>query len=218
MATQRRQTLLKQRRRAKDEAEDDASVVESNGSLSEPSLPSDVDEDADADYSDLSEADGPRVGKREARRGKPRPLRRAGSEEPIRRSATSGSDALFQSTKETEMMMNGLQIADDSAKPETVDFDAIHRDDGTVSNPEDKTSHKKETFAEKKKRDHEEYRKKMETDPAFIPTRGAFFMHDQRTSSPRNHRGFGRGGRGGRGGPTGPFAPQYVSTKPNDQY
>jgi hypothetical protein len=207
MATQRRQNLLKQRRRAKDEGEDDASVAESNDSLSEASLPSDADEDVNADFSELSETDGPGVSRRDARRGKLRLEKRAGSEGPPQSSPVRGSGKAFESTEDTEMMMNGLKISDDSDKPEPIDFDASHREDGTVSNPEDKTSSKKETFAERKRRDHEHYRKRMETDPAFIPTRGAFFMHDQRNSSPGTAlRGVGRGRRGGRI-TTGPFGP-----------
>jgi len=207
MATQRRQNLLKQRRRAKDEGEDDASVAESNESLSEASRPSDADEDADADFSELSETDGPRVARKDARKGRLRLGKRAGSEGPLQPSPAPGSGRAFESTEDTEMMMNGLKISDDSDKPEPIDFDASHREDGTVSNPEDKTSSKKETFAERKRRDHEQYRKRMEADPAFIPTRGALFMHDQRNSSPGAAlRGVGRGRRGGRA-PTGQFVP-----------
>jgi hypothetical protein len=206
MAVRRRQNPLRERRRTKEEGDVDAASVESNDSLSETSLPSDVDEDADADYSELSDTDGPRVARGEARRGKPR-QRRAGSEgPPVRRSPALGTSKTFDATTDTEMMMNGLKISDESENPEAMDFEASHRDDGTVSNPEDKTSSKKETFAEKKRRDHDEYRKKLESDPAFIPTRGAFFMHDQRNSGAGTAcRGFGRGR--GRGGRQGPFVP-----------
>jgi len=41
---------------------------------------------------------------------------------------------------------------------------------------------RRETFAERKRREHEEYKKNRDSKPAFIPNRGAFFMHDQRSA------------------------------------
>lgn len=76
---------------------------------------------------------------------------------------------------------------------------------------------------ERRRREHEEYRKKRDEDPAFVPNRGAFFMHDHRHAGPaaNGFRPFGRGGalRGGRGRGRGalggPFAPiQYVTNHP----
>jgi hypothetical protein len=214
-STQRRQTLLRQRRRAKDEVEDDAASVESSESLSEASVASDADEDADADYSDLSDADDPRPARRGVRRGHPgRNMKRAGSEGPPSRPPPSGptKSATFVSTADTAIMINGLNITDDGAKPDSIDFEASHRDDGTVSNPEDMTTSKKDSVVERRKRDQEDYRKKMESDPAFIPTRGSFFMHDQRRGSP-NNRGFARGGRGGGRGRGAMFPPRYVARR-----
>ncbi|KAF3909889.1 hypothetical protein ABW21_db0208108 [Orbilia brochopaga] len=57
-----------------------------------------------------------------------------------------------------------------------------------------------ETPFERKRREAEEYRKKRESDPSFVPNRGTFFMHDQRSTSGggSGFRGFGRGrGRNG---------------------
>lgn len=76
---------------------------------------------------------------------------------------------------------------------------------------------------ERRRREHEEYRKKRDEDPAFVPNRGAFFMHDHRHAGPaaNGFRPFGRGGalRGGRGrgrgGFGGPFSPvQYAMSHP----
>jgi hypothetical protein len=102
-------------------------------------------------------------------------------------------------------MLNGLTISDSNEKPETLDFDSIEKEDDRQLKESAKT--KPETSSEKKIRENEEYKRKLESDPAFIPTRGAFFMHDHRTNSP-GHNGFRaiRGGRGrGRNGPVGPF-------------
>ncbi|RVD83924.1 uncharacterized protein DFL_005696 [Arthrobotrys flagrans] len=57
-----------------------------------------------------------------------------------------------------------------------------------------------ETPLERKRREAEEYRKKRDADPAFVPNRGAFFMHDHRSESAGGNgfRPFGRGrGRNG---------------------
>ncbi|KAI5811614.1 CASC3/Barentsz eIF4AIII binding-domain-containing protein [Peziza echinospora] len=54
-----------------------------------------------------------------------------------------------------------------------------------------------ETPYERRRREHEEYKKKRDADPAFVPNRGAFFMHDSRHQG-NGFRPFGRG-RGGRG-------------------
>ncbi|EPS45182.1 hypothetical protein H072_828 [Dactylellina haptotyla CBS 200.50] len=57
-----------------------------------------------------------------------------------------------------------------------------------------------ETPLERKRREAEEYRKKRDADPAFVPNRGAFFMHDHRSESAgaNGFRPFGRGrGRNG---------------------
>ncbi|KAF3932226.1 hypothetical protein ABW20_dc0110360 [Dactylellina cionopaga] len=63
-----------------------------------------------------------------------------------------------------------------------------------------------ETPLERKRREAEEYRKKRDADPAFVPNRGAFFMHDHRSDSSgaNGFRPFGRGrGRNGFNGFTG---------------
>ncbi|KAK6530135.1 hypothetical protein TWF694_003504 [Orbilia ellipsospora] len=59
-----------------------------------------------------------------------------------------------------------------------------------------------ETPLERKRREAEEYRKKRDADPAFVPNRGAFFMHDHRSEAAgaNGFRPFGRGrGRNGFG-------------------
>lgn len=77
-------------------------------------------------------------------------------------------------------------------------------------------------LVERRRREHEDYKKKRDEDPAFVPNRGAFFMHDHRHAGPaaNGFRPFGRGrGRGGRGGVGGPFAPNnylHQMTEPAD--
>ncbi|SPN97479.1 uncharacterized protein DNG_00993 [Cephalotrichum gorgonifer] len=69
--------------------------------------------------------------------------------------------------------------------------------------------------ADRRRREHEEYKRRRDEDPAFVPNRGAFFMHDHRHAGPaangfrpfsRPVRGGGNGGRG-RGGFGSSFSP-----------
>lgn len=101
-------------------------------------------------------------------------------------------------------MLNGLTIKDKSAEDDVVDFETGTAADAPA--PAVAALDRSETFAERKRREHEEYKKKRDSDPAFIPNRGAFFMHDQR-SAPAQHGPRPFGGRGGRGGIGGPFSP-----------
>lgn len=179
-------------------------------SQSDISVPSDVDEDADADNSDLSEVDSSASltdgkAKRKANGARDAKSRAEVTSRRVPSPPIARSDAHFTTTKDTEIMLNGLTIGDKAADDEVVDFEtgqAVGAPAPAVAAPD-----RSETFAERKRREHEEYKKKRDSDPAFIPNRGAFFMHDQRSAHAQN--GFRQfGGRGGmRGGFGGPFAP-----------
>ncbi|EPE08194.1 hypothetical protein F503_00977 [Ophiostoma piceae UAMH 11346] len=73
---------------------------------------------------------------------------------------------------------------------------------------------RRESAYEKQRREHDLYKQRRDEDPAFVPNRGAFFMHDHRGAGP-SANGFrpfarpGRGGRGGRGGFAATFAPMH---------
>ena len=105
------------------------------------------------------------------------------------------------------MMLNGLKTAGKAGVDDTVDFETGQAVDAapavaTAAAATDRT----QTFAERKRREHDDYKKKRDSDPAFIPNRGAFFMHDQRSAPVQNGaRQFA--GRGGRGAVGGPFSP-----------
>jgi hypothetical protein len=223
MTASRKRTSLAQRRRL-DEEGDDISVATEvvDDSQSDISVPSDVDENADADNSDLSEVDSsPSLTGRKtkgkingaARTSKPRAevtSRRAPSP-PIAR-----SDATLVTSKATDMMQNGLKESDNTAGDEVLDFETATMAVEAPSAP-GAASGRQETIAERRRREHEEYKKKRDADPAFIPNRGAFFMHDQRSAHGQTgFRQFGpRGGRGGfRGGPAGaPIGGPYSPAK-----
>lgn len=215
MAPARKRTNNIARRRRLDDEDESKSVVTelADDSQSDVSVPSDVDEDADADNSDLSEADSgvaPTEGKPKRKANGTRNAKAAPAvsnrqpSPPIAR-----SDATFTALKDTEAMMNGLSIADAATDAGEVDFETGEPVDAApaVGPP----SGRPETLGDRRRREHEEYKKKRDSDPAFIPNRGAFFMHDSRSAPGQN--GFRPiGGRGrGRGGIGGPFSPaKYV--------
>lgn len=191
-------------------------------SQSDVSLPSDVDADADADNSDLSEVDSSASltegkAKRKANGARNAKHRAHVTKQRVPSPPIARSDATFTASRNTEMMLNGLTISDQAPEDEVVDFETGN---AVEAAPSTNTPGRQETFAERKRREHEEYKKKRDSDPAFIPNRGAFFMHDQRSAPAQNgFRQFGaRSGRGGGGGGGvvvgGPFSPaKYVQSR-----
>jgi hypothetical protein len=212
MAGQRGQNLLRSRRRTRDDAEDDTSVMNEaiDDSQSDASAPSDADADDDADYSDLSEPDLHRsagAAKRLARHKMPPKHAISAGNSP-----TASFDAKlepgsrsFHTISDTEAMMNGLKISDGESPLPAMDFDEAENE-ASQSAPESSKPIKLMALAEKRRMGHDEYKKKLETDPKFIPTRGNFFMHDERTAANQNgFRPYGRGRGRGRVAPAGPF-------------
>jgi hypothetical protein len=216
MAPVRKRTNnIARRRRLDDEDESKSVATLADDSQSDVSVPSDVDENGDADNSDLSEVDSaPSLTEGKVKRktngaqdAKPRSdvASRREPSPPIAR-----SDATFPALKDTEVMLNGLKIADESKEAEEVDFETAYS--ATDAAPAVGAPRQQETLGERRRREHEEYKKKRDADPAFIPNRGAFFMHDQRSAAAQNGfrsvggRGRGRGGGGG-GAIGGPFSP-----------
>lgn len=193
-----RRAIVRRRRRDAEEATED----ERGDSQSEASFLS--DEDADADASDLSESESVAT-----RNGAPQPPNGQPAAPPAAASAAPMTD--------TEAMMNGLKISHDqqavdfdtlSAEPVAPDAPAQHAPDAAQPAPA-----KQESLAERRRREHEEYKKKRDEDPAFIPNRGAFFMHDHRShgAGSNGFKPYGRGRGRGRGVVGGPYSPaKYV--------
>ncbi len=206
MAPARKKTTnIARRRRLDDEDENRSVATLADDSQTDPSVLSDAGEDADADNSDLSEVDSaPSLTQAKTKRKEngirdAKPQRETDHRQPS--PPIARSDAAFAASKETDIMMNGLNLADAGKNAEEVDFETGH----AVAEP---AQSRTETLGERRRREHEEYKKKRDSDPSFTPNRGAFFMHDQRHSAVQN--GFRPGGgRGrGRGAPIGgPFSP-----------
>jgi hypothetical protein len=218
MAAPRKRSGLPRRRRLDDEGDDNRSVAteQADDSQSDISVPSDIDEDADADNSDLSDADStpsltPGKPKRKVNgardvKAPADAINRNAPSPPIARSDTKST-----ATRDMEMMMNGLNVSDKAADDEAIDFETGQ---AVMDAPPATTAPARpETLAERRRREHEEYKKKRDSDPAFIPNRGAFFMHDQRSMPGQNFRFSGRGRGRGRGGFGGPYPPAHFTAQ-----
>jgi hypothetical protein len=120
--------------------------------------------------------------------------------------------SLTNGTADMDMMLNGLKLSEnvpikemqyeDLREDVEIQSPAVVRSTAQMDQPQ-------ELPHERRRREHEEYKKKRDADPAFVPNRGAFFMHDHRHSGPaaNGFRPFGRGRGRGRPGIGGPFAP-----------
>ncbi|KAG9228621.1 CASC3/Barentsz eIF4AIII binding-domain-containing protein [Amylocarpus encephaloides] len=116
-----------------------------------------------------------------------------------------------------DLMLNGLTISEENGIPEELHYEDLREDvdilDQEPSLPVVQSTaqmdRQQEQPYERRRREHEEYKKKRDADPAFVPNRGAFFMHDHRHSGPaaNGFRPFGRGRGRGRPGIGGPYAP-----------
>lgn len=156
----RRQNLLRRRRRVEDEGEDEESLPtgDFNDTQSEATIPSDVDQDGDADDSDLSEPDvAGSLGPEEAAAKANGALK---SDRTTQDSSIgpdpSQSGGPFTAIKDTETMMNGLKLANPSSQAEPLDFDTMGTEDssGQAGAGADATQEqtRQETLAEKRRR------------------------------------------------------------------
>lgn len=176
--------------------------------MSEGSVISDADDDADGEGSDGSEAGSPVTKDSDAA---PVTNGHSRSNQVSAQPTSSSPDKtpLPTATGDTAVMMNGLKLGDDT------ESDAVHFDDlveapmgskhEATHGSQDHGAPSPVNAGEKGKRDHDEYKKRRDADPAFVPNRGGFFMHDHRSAAPGQNgfRPFGRGRGRGRG--SGPF-------------
>ncbi|KAJ5692118.1 hypothetical protein N7462_001541 [Penicillium macrosclerotiorum] len=185
MAPSRHHIGTSRRKRRDDEGEDEGSLAGDleDDSLSEGSVDSRQDEeDADGEGSEsdgelsttaaTDKLNGSKVNGREL----PLPQRHS--------SASPSKPALKTTVSDTEAMLNGLKISDEG---EEILFDQMGEDHElqmgrTPSAPP--TEPKRDTLATRKRREHEKFVKERDQNPAFVPSRGSFFLHDKRSSEP----------------------------------
>lgn len=212
MAATRKRNLLSSRRRVHEEGEEDDGIVDlGDDSQSEASALTDAEDNADTYGSDLSEIDSREVQPSTQAIDESRAVEaidEGGSDHGTE--SWTAQDALaspptkpaFIPTADTNAMMNGLKPDHGSEEEEAIHFEDSMNQETTHSKktesltaPETVSPAKRESLAQRRTREHEEYKKRRDSDPAFVPTRGGFFMHDHRNDG-FGQAAFGSLGRG----------------------
>ncbi|KAL7909691.1 CASC3/Barentsz eIF4AIII binding domain-containing protein [Trichoderma velutinum] len=213
-AAPRRRKLIGQRRRVEDEGDDEGrpeTLELDDDSLTEGSVISDDHDGADdSDTSNIDEVSPTSPNARKSANGTAK-----GAGHRAARAGAQGDGS--KSVSDTELMLHGLSIADRPDSAQELQFDEV-----TPSPPKSPSAPvivssssamrpQPAQPANRRRQEHEDYKRRRDEDPAFVPNRGSFFMHDHRHPGPaaNGFRPFGRGrGRGGgRGGIGGPYAP-----------
>lgn len=207
-----RNNLLASRRRRQDDGEEEESVIgDFADSLSEGSAVSDGDDEAEVEGSDSSDGEHAPVkdtsasGRHVSQPGL-QDVATAPSNEAARK-----SNGGFQPSTDTEAMLHGLSQTEPLQEVEEIQFDDLTGEEtvpkAVVSIPK---APRDETPAQRSRREHQEYIRQRNANPAFVPTRGGFFLHDTRTlaTNGSNPRPFVRGRGRGYGQP---LHPGYVS-------
>jgi hypothetical protein len=200
-------TLASRRRRA-DGDEDEESVTGVDDSQSEASVASDLDNTADtlgadADASESSDLDST----------VPLPVDTAITQSvgPAKTGRTRSKKSKGTKTDRPSSNLNGDELVNQESVTGESEVSANAAGAPIVSS-ESGPTRRGETVADRRRREHDDYRKKRDTDPTFIPNRGNFFMHDARTTDQRGFGAYGRGRGRGRGIPQAPS--RYVCVNP----
>ncbi|KAI0101759.1 hypothetical protein GGR51DRAFT_310411 [Nemania sp. FL0031] len=228
----RRKQMVGHRRRIEDEGEDEGGpdhLDMDDDSVSDGSLASDdVDAADDSDTSNLEDASptAPPVkrkitGRTASTNGNRKATSKPTPSSAVQKHSKSSDDAV----SDTEFMMNGLSISDKNAPVQEVEFKDAPKSPTKANAPIVVSSNSVLAPArdgppgERRRIEHEEYRRKRDEDPSFVPNRGSFFMHDHRHAGPsaNGFRPFPRPARGRGRGIGGPFAPaSYPMHNPAD--
>ncbi|TVY68620.1 hypothetical protein LSUE1_G008917 [Lachnellula suecica] len=220
MVHRHRKDLAASRRRVEDEGDEEGVLDPADldeESLSEGSIISEDDETPEGD--ELPSVQSPAAGPVAKVNGNINGGRRSTE---TKSASTNGSSAESKTThtngtSDMDLMLNGLKLSEQNGAAEEVHYEDL-RVDADIQEREPSLPVVKSTAQmdqpqelphERRRREHEEYKKKRDADPAFVPNRGAFFMHDHRHSGPaaNGFRPFGRGRGRGRPGIGGPYAP-----------
>jgi CASC3/Barentsz eIF4AIII binding len=210
MASNRVKKVVVSRRRREDEGEEEGSVAGEleDDSLSEGSIISNGDDDADIEPSDISEEEAVKAHHpiQDPAQLSPSVASTHNLDEP----SAQEMESKFVTMSDTTAMMNGLKVSEAKDVP-VVDFDEANAG-ASESVAEESRSDANvvvEQPADKSRREHLEYLKQKKENPAFVPNRGGFFLHDNRAAA-SGQNGFRASARGrGRGGYIG-YQPRYV--------
>jgi hypothetical protein len=197
-----RRTLAPRRRRTDDDVEDETSMV---GDIDDDSSSdgSGLSNDVDGDASDEEEHN--EVGAASLTTDTVKPTTDPSVMSPIPENTRSAP--LFPTSNDTTAMMISLTISDEQKNQPELQFE-----DSPTSNGHDQVGSSsltsippsgpgKQNPAQRARMEHQEYLKQRDSNPAFVPNRGGFFLHDDRASGTAPwSRPFGRGrGRGNHG-------------------
>lgn len=187
----RRHIGASRRKRRDDEDEDEGSLDGEleDDSLSEGSVISHQDDDdADGEGSDESDDDVSVSSQVDSTDGRQVNGRMQQADGQLRRASASPVKRHFTSTvSDTEAMLNGMKFSEGAGEVAEVHFDDMKAE---LDQPAKRTPSappiepRRETVAERRRRDHERYVKGRDENPAFVPTRGSFFLHDKRPTEP----------------------------------
>lgn len=229
VAAVRRRKMIGHRRRVEDEGEEEGGLEQldiDDDSLTDGSMASeDPDPADDSDTSNVDEASpttpaAPKLTSQVANgNGNVKRVQSKSSGSPPSKTLRKSTQ---NAVSDTAFMLNNLSIDSEATPVQVLSFDESTEPPSRSSAPivvssnsaTATTDNPHDAPVDRRRKEHEEYRRKRDEDPSFVPNRGAFFMHDHRHAGPsaNGFRPFGRGPRGrGRGGIGGPFAPiKYV--------
>jgi hypothetical protein len=216
MAAPRRRKAIGHRRRVEDEGEDEGGhepLDLDDDSLTEGSVSDDNDAGADSDTSNIDEVSPTVPNVRKSGNG----AAKTGGARPTSSLATEGTT---KAVTDADIMLHGLSINDSAGPVREMDFDDVPGSPAKstagapiVVSSSSATRQPSEAPGDRRRREHDEYKRRRDEDPTFIPNRGAFFMHDHRHAGPsaNGFRPFGRPRGRGRGAFGAPFTPiRYV--------
>ena len=201
-----RKSLLASRRRTRpDEGEEEESVVGDfeDDSLSEGSAASPGDEGPEFEGSESS-GDERTPAQNTAATSKSNRGKVPTEKSPVvsSKDATKPQVEDFQLPPDTEAMLHGVKADQQVQETEELRFEELAASENADTVQPAAVLPKapqNENPAQRARREHQEYIRQRDANPAFVPNRGGFFLHDDRnsTSVAPTARQFGRGrGRG----------------------
>lgn len=190
------------RRRRDDEGEDESSITGDldDFSISEGSAISNGDEEAEIEGSDVSieaEDEDIRAAVEEVKSSDAVPEERtAVSSLPRNDAVTQSAPPPTNPKSLTNGAQHGSSADQNKARSHQIDTDSGDTVERTTSSaPQLPQTH--ETPAERSRREHLEYVRQRNSNPAFVPNRGGFFLHDDRSATTASQ--YGRQPQRGRG-------------------
>lgn len=201
----RRRNLLGHRRRIEDEGGDDSRPhgleVDDDSLTDGTAATEDHDAAGDSDTSNIEDSSPTAGGAQKAPNGSAHLHTKRQSKSKLPPVPTAGQAAKPSNDGQQQPPQTQVQVNDTVPSPPKSPSAPVIVSSASAMNPAANDANAR------RRNENDDYKRRRDQDPAFVPNRGAFFMHDSRQApgAPGNNfRPFGRGrGRGGRGGFTG---------------